>query len=163
MIFSVLLFFGMEIGIFFMNLLFAFYRGRNLLLIVDLILALKIMLSLVIKAVSIRLIGRLQEGRLKGKQTAGMFLLPVFSVVFVVSMLRMNMVYGQLYSNALLLINLILLVLVNCYFIFCSAICFRATSWNRSWNGFRRRMRFSIAITRNWSENTRNPERSCTI
>ena len=117
-IFSVLLFFGMEIGIFFMNLLFAFYRGRNLLLIVDLILALKIMLSLVITAVSIRLIGRLQEGRLKGKQTAGMFLLPVFSVVFVVSMLRMNMVYGQLYSNALLLINLILLVLVNCYFIF---------------------------------------------
>lgn len=92
--------------------------GRNLLLIVDLILALKIMLSLVITAVSIRLIGRLQEGRLKGKQTAGMFLLPVFSVVFVVSMLRMNMVYGQLYSNALLLINLILLVLVNCYFIF---------------------------------------------
>ena len=78
MIFSVLLFFGMEIGIFFMNLLFAFYRGRNLLLIVDLILALKIMLSLVITAVSIRLIGRLQEGRLKGKQTAGMFLLPVF-------------------------------------------------------------------------------------
>lgn len=117
-IFSVLLFFGMEIGIFFMNLLFAFYRGRNLLLIVDLILALKIMLSLVITAVSIRLIGRLQEGRLKGKQTAGMFLLPVFSGVFVVSMLRMNMVYGQLYSNALLLINLILLVLVNCYFIF---------------------------------------------
>lgn len=117
-IFSVLLFFGMEIGIFFMNLLFAFYSGRNLLLIVDLILALKILLSLLITAVSIRLIGKLQEGRLKGRQTAGMLLLPVFSVVFLVSMLRMNMVYGQLYSNALLLINLILLVLLNCYFIF---------------------------------------------
>ncbi len=61
----------------------------------NLILALKIMLSLVITAVSIRLIGRLQEGRLKGKQTAGMFLLPVFSVVFVVSMLRMIWFMGS--------------------------------------------------------------------
>lgn len=124
LVFAALLFFCMEAGIFFMNLMVVF-KPADVLLFANLGMLLKLVLMAGVTVISVSLVQKLKEGNLRFRQSAAAVIVPLFSVLFLISLIRMNIVYGQLYSNGLLLLNLTALLFLNCYFIFLFRYQFR--------------------------------------
>lgn len=92
-----------------------------------------------------------------------LLLLPLFSVLFLYSLIEMGHIYMELYGVRLMVVNLGALVLLNFCFCTCLDIGSVLISWSGSLQSFRCRMSCSTDIMRNWSKNTESPERSCMI
>ena len=67
------------------------------------------------------------EGNLTMRQTMTVLVLPVFSVLFLYSLIRMSQVYIQLYGLWLLLVNFAALLLLNIYFLYLFRYLFRVS------------------------------------
>ena len=92
-----------------------------------------------------------------------LLLLPLFSVLFLYSLIEMGRIYMDLYGVRLMVVNLAALVAFEFLFLYLFGYWFRSISWRGSLQSFRCRMSCSTDIMRNWSKNTESPERSCMI
>lgn len=78
---------------------------------------LRIMLEVVVTIGMTTLVQQRQIVKISKMQYVSMFLMPIFSIIFVISLLTMGGTYVALYGMGLFLFNMILLVCLNVYYI----------------------------------------------
>lgn len=120
-LFSVVLFLGMEGGIFIGNILLSqsdLQFFPNPASIGCLFMGLKIIIAATLAAAMIQWKKVHNDGSLSLRQTITILLLPAFSVFFLYSLMQMSMVYTQLHGAWLILGNIIALLLLNVYFLY---------------------------------------------
>lgn len=126
LVFSVVIFLGMECGVFIVNLLLPQIHVRDIVVAGNLYMAVKILLILPMALAMIRWRKRQAEGALTLWQTLIVLILPVFSIFFLYSLMEIYAVYIQLYGVGLILIDIIALLLLNLCFLYLFGYLFQA-------------------------------------
>lgn len=129
-LFSVVLIIGMECGIYVFNILlyhvgYDIFPNPAAMGCAAMIFKMLILFPLI--SLMIWWKKNYSQGNLTLRQTLTVLVLPVFSVLFLYSMIRMSQVYIQLYGLWLLLINFIALLLLNIYFLYLFRYLFRVS------------------------------------
>lgn len=128
-LYSVMLFLGLECGIFIFNIILA-HIGigffPNPACIGCAVMGIKILILLPLSASMIKWKKLHSDGQLALWQTITILILPAFSIFFLYSLMQMALVYMQLFGIWLLLGNIIALLLLNIYFLYLFRFLFRA-------------------------------------
>lgn len=124
-LFAVVLVLGMECGIFIMNLIAQQIHFENVLQFGTFCLVIKIIIILLIAWRMIKWRKNELESTLPLRQALVIVALPGFSLFFLYSLLEMLGVYIQLEGVWLVLANIILLMLLNVYFLYLFGYLFR--------------------------------------
>lgn len=80
-------------------------------------IVIRMMLEIIVTIVLSVLIQRKKIVKISKMQYVSMFLMPVFSIIFVISLMTMGGTYVALYGMGLFLFNIVLLVCINIYYI----------------------------------------------
>lgn len=91
-------------------------------------LALKILVVLCVTRFLVFVIRQKKMSRLTRWQHISIFLLPVFSLVFMMSMVIMGQVYAPLYGYGLMAVNMVILLAVNIFFVYLFGYMFKANN-----------------------------------
>ncbi len=102
------------------------YVVQNPMLTANICLMVKIIAEVGLPFLLTYLSGLRKMAKLTKRQAAAMFLLPVFSMVFMFSMYVMGDLYMQLYGPGLLAFNFVLILVVNLYFLYLAGYMFQA-------------------------------------
>lgn len=124
-LFAVILVLGMECGIFIMNLMAQQIHFENMLQFGTFCMVIKIIIILLIAWRMIKWRKNELESTLPLRQVLVIVALPGFSLFFLYSLLEMMSVYVQLEGVWLILVNIILLMLLNVYFLYLFGYLFR--------------------------------------
>lgn len=117
-VFSVIIFLAVETGIYIMNYIFFISDNANFIALGNLAITIKIICMVLVTAFSTIYLKQCRKVHLKKRQAVLILLLPLFSIFFFFSLLEMSTVYIQLKSIFLILANIIVLVLLNFYFLY---------------------------------------------
>lgn len=117
-VFSVIIFLAVETGIYIMNYIFFISDNANFIALGNLAITIKIICMVLVTAFSTIYLKQCRKVHLKKRQAVLILLLPLFSIFFFFSLLEMSTVYIQLKSIFLILANIIVLVLINFYFLY---------------------------------------------
>lgn len=128
-LYSVMLFLGLECGIFIFNIILAhigigFFPNPACTGCVAMGIKILILLPLSISMIKWKKLH--SDGQLALWQTVTILILPAFSIFFLYSLMQMAFVYTQLFGIWLLLGNIIALLLLNIYFLYLFRFLFRA-------------------------------------
>lgn len=129
LVFETMIFLGMECGIFIGNITIVYYgvdRFPNPASVGCLMMILKIALMLILALPMIRWRKSQPEGPLTLRQTLTVLVLPVFSMFFLYSLMELSTLYYQIQGLWLILANVVLLVLLNVYFLYLFQYLFKA-------------------------------------
>lgn len=160
---NILLILSIEVGIFLGNYLLAQGAFENLVWYGNVTMLFKMFFMIPVTSAAVMWRKRQQETEMGNLQILLLLLLPLFSVLFLYSLIEMGRIYMDLYGVRLMVVNLAALVLLNFCFCTCLDIGSVPISWRGSLQSFRCRMSCSTDIMRNWSKNTESPERSYMI
>lgn len=117
-VFSVIIFLAVETGIYVMNYIFFISGSTNSIALGNLAITIKIICMIIVTSFSTIYLKQCRKVHLKKRQAILILLLPLFSIFFFFSLLEMSTVYIQLESIFLILANIIVLVLLNFYFLY---------------------------------------------
>lgn len=117
-VFSVIIFLAVETGIYITNYIFFISGSTNFIALGNLAITIKIICMVMVTAFSTIYLKQCRKVHLKKRQAILILLLPLFSIFFFFSLLEMSTVYIQLKSIFLILANIIVLVLLNFYFLY---------------------------------------------
>ncbi|MGI6070652.1 MAG: sensor histidine kinase [Blautia sp.] len=126
MLFGVLLFLSMEIGIFLANEIRLLTQAIPAPWVGILAMGTKLILMILVTALSIFWLKQYQSSALSQRQAVSILILPIFSMFFFCSLMEMSLVYVQLKNFALLIVNLAALLLLNFYFLYLFGYLFRS-------------------------------------
>lgn len=99
---------------------------QNVLIYGNMAIMIKILVVLSVTILLVYLFRKKAKVELTKWQFATMFLLPVFSLIFLFSLLILSTVYIQLYGLGLIALNFFMLLLLNFYFIYLFGYMFKA-------------------------------------
>ena len=136
LLFSVMLFLAMEVGIMLLNFMLF---SRSLILNVwsgSIIMAVKIVLMVCVTALVVSWRKQQQIIRVKKKQIALVLSLPLFSILFMYSLVRVAEIYIDLMGSRLILINVVALLLVNFCFLYLFSRWMRADQLEQELRAF---------------------------
>lgn len=128
-LFSVVIFLGMEAGIFIFNIAIyhiGFQIFPNLASAGCIAMVLKIFIIFLLSTAMIHWKKAHSGGHLSLRQTMTILALPAFSVFFVYGIIQMQSIYTQLYGIRLVLAMTIALLILNIYFLYLFRYLFRA-------------------------------------
>lgn len=117
-VFSVVIFLAIEAGIYVMNYILLITGSKHFIQLANLAIAIKIICMVLATAFGTIYLKQCRKVHLKKKQAALILLLPLFSIFFFFSLMEMSIVYVQLKNIFLVLANIIVLVLLNFYFLY---------------------------------------------
>lgn len=118
LVFSVFLFLCMEVAIFAMNLCWMYLPRENYAQVGCWYMLAKAGVMVSLGWAVIRWRKNMPEGKLRLREAALVFLLPGFSTFFLYSLLKMGIVYWQLYGVRLIALNCLAMILLNVYFLY---------------------------------------------
>ena len=110
---------------------------RNPYVYFNICLALKILIVLCVTRFLVFVIKQKKMSRLTRWQHISIFLLPIFSLVFMMSMVIMGQVYAPLYGYGLIAVNLVILLAVNIFFVYLFGYMFKANNLENELKVFR--------------------------
>lgn len=128
LLFSVLLFLTMEIGVFIINEILLLTGSTSYAWLGVLAMGIKMLLMILVTLLGIFWLKQYQKGPLNRRQAVTILILPGFSMFFFCSLLEMSLVYVQLKNFTLLILNLIFLLLLNFYFLYLFGYLFRSNT-----------------------------------
>lgn len=91
---------------------------KSALLMANIALTLKIVLYLLLTRFMVFFINRKKINRINKWQLVSMYMVPVWSVIFLLSLVQVGAVYIQLYGITVIAVNIVLLLILDVYFIY---------------------------------------------
>lgn len=91
---------------------------NSALLMANIALTLKIVLYLLLTKFMVFFVNRKKINKINKWQLISMYMVPVWSIIFLLSMVQVGAVYIQLYGITVIVVNIILLLILDVYFIY---------------------------------------------